>query len=89
MAVRLRDYPATPPVKWRGREHNAVMMEIQAMGLEQSRIQGWSTDNQVSISIERLSNGKLNIHAFGETTDIEIVCGWLRVVGVTPYCIAA
>lgn len=89
MAIQLREYPANPPAKWRIQEHNAVMIELQAMGVEYIELHGWSTENQVSISIEPLEGEKFRINALGASTHFELRCGWLRIVGVTPYRRAA
>lgn len=89
MTIQVRDYPANPPAKWRVQQHNAVMIEVQAMGLEHIKVLGWTTANQVSISIKRLPEGKLWIDAAGEGTEVELRCGWLRILGVTPYLQAA
>jgi hypothetical protein len=86
MHVQLRDYPARPPAKWHLQQHNTVVMELQAMGVEHFLVKGWTVDNNVSISIERLADRKLKIRAVGASVEIELRCGWLRVVGVTPYC---
>jgi len=85
ISMQIRDYPSDPPARWRMHQHNAVMIEVQAMGVEDVSIAGWSTDNKVSILVERLP-GRIRIQASGEGTDIEIRCGWLRIAGVTPYC---
>ncbi|MBY0503852.1 MAG: immunity 50 family protein [Bryobacteraceae bacterium] len=85
MVVQLRDYPASPPAKWRLQDNNAVTMDLQALGVEQITLSGWSTENQVSILIERAAGGQLRLRARGTTTDVEILCGWLRIIAVTPY----
>jgi hypothetical protein len=46
---------------------------------------GWTIDNNVSISIERLADRKLKIRGVGASVEVELRCGWLRVAGVTPY----
>jgi hypothetical protein len=89
MMVQMRDYPAFPPPKWRLEEHNAVLIELQAMAVNHVVAHGWTSENRVSISIERIADGNLQIRAFGEALEIELRCGWLRVAGVTPYRIAA
>lgn len=89
MGVQIRDYPANPPAKWRLQDHNAVMIELQAMGVEHFVEQGWTVDNQVSISIERVANEKIYIQMSGGSIELELRCGWLRVVGVSPYNRAA
>ena len=85
MSIQAREYPANPPAKWRLQEHNAVTIELQAMGVELFEIHGWTTENLVSIWIDRLPSRKLDIRASGAATDVKLRCGWLRIVGVTPY----
>jgi Immunity protein 50 len=85
MSIQAREYPEEPPARWRMQGDNAVIIELEAMGVDHIKLEGWDTENLVSISINRLPDGKLNLHAFGTTTDIEPRCGWLRVVGVKPY----
>lgn len=85
VSILAREYPEEPPARWRMQGHNAVMIELQAVSVDHIQLEGWTTENLVSISINRLPDGNLNLHAFGTTTDIELRCGWLRIVGVTPY----
>jgi hypothetical protein len=85
MAIQLHEYPPNPPTKWRMHDYNAVAIQLQAMGIEHVELHGWASEDRVSISIDRLPNGKLRIHASGPTADFELICGWLRVAGVTPY----
>jgi hypothetical protein len=59
------------------------------MGVEHVRILGWTTENEVSISVDRSPEGGLRIQAVGGATDIELRCGWLRISKITPYCRAA
>jgi hypothetical protein len=85
MMIQIREYPANPPAKWRGERHNAVMIELQAMGVGQIELLGWTVDNRLSLAIRRLPEGNLRIVAVGTSVKVELDCGWLRVVGVTPY----
>jgi hypothetical protein len=87
ITIQIKEYPTNPPVKWRVRQYNAVTIELQAMAIEDIRILGWTTENQVSISIKRLPEGGLWFQAVG-SSEVELHCGWLRVIGVTPYCLA-
>lgn len=85
ITVQLRDYPDKPPAKWHAQKHNAVTTDLQALGVEHLLVRGWTVDNLVSIAIERLPNKKLKIRVSSKSVGIELLCGWLRVVAVTPY----
>jgi hypothetical protein len=89
MTIQVRDYPVNPPVKWRIQQYNTVTIEVQGVGLEQITMAGWAVDNLVSMVINRLPEGKLSLHATGQATEIEMRCGWLRILGVKPYRKAA
>lgn len=89
LGVTLRDYPSNPPAKWRSAGYDSVTIELQALAVSHVRLEGWTTDNEVSILIERRSEDTINIKVVGRMIAAEIACGWLRVSGLTPYKIEA
>jgi Immunity protein 50 len=85
LAIGLSECPFSAPSKWRGPDANAVVVELQLMGLESVEIEGWSTANWADIEIVRKSAAQLELLARTEKIRIHCVFGFLRILGVSPY----
>jgi hypothetical protein len=86
LSILLRDSPTTLPVRWQARHFNATAIQLQVLGIESMKLEGWSTDNRVAITIEG-SPGSLTLRAMGSGSKLRLqcMCGWVNVAGVTPY----
>lgn len=84
LSILLRDCPTTLPARWQTRRFNATSIQLQILGIESITLEGWSTDNRASITIEG-SPGNLILRATGSKLRLQCVCGWLNVEGVAPY----
>lgn len=85
LAIALNEYPENPSPRWEKSQSNAVVLEIQLMGISALSIEGWSLDNVVTLKLERRESGQLQLEAIDSTLRFKCNFGWLRITGVTPY----
>jgi hypothetical protein len=85
LSVLLRDYPVRPPTRWQRSGFNTAAIRLQMLGVENVMLEGWSTENRATITVERDLGGLLIVQAKGATFQLRCSCGWLRVDGVSAY----
>jgi hypothetical protein len=89
LTIRLDEYPASPPLKWRTKKANAVIMTLQLLALGDIEVKGWSTTNRAEMQITRLNAKQLEIVAKGAYFTIRATFGFLRIAGFSPYHFSA
>ena len=85
LVVAVKEYPGSPPLRWRTNREHAVAINLQLMALESFRIEGWSTENHGEITVFRNGEGKLELFAKGVDFQVRSTFGFLRIVRVSPY----
>ncbi len=85
LAIALNEYPASPPSRWQDDGGNAVVLNLQLLGVESIEFRGWSTTNLATIEVHREDNGLLRFRAHGSALSLLCHCGWLRVAGISSY----
>jgi hypothetical protein len=85
--IHLKDYPQNPPARWKHMygEANTVALTLQAIGITAFDVSGWSSENFVSCKISRAGEAELSIVIKGKSTEIDVVCDFLRVTYISAY----
>jgi Immunity protein 50 len=85
--IRLKDYPQNPPARWKyiHGESNTVVITLRALGINRLDISGWSTENFVSCKISRTDEEELSVVIKGNSTEIDVMCDFLRVTYISAY----
>jgi hypothetical protein len=83
--VALNEQPSKLSFRWARNEVNAVNLKLELLGVESLSLDGWATENQVTVDIRHGSSTKIAVHITGPTTQVRCGCGWLRIGGLAGY----
>ena len=85
LAVALHESPSKPSPRWQRTGANAVTLNLQMFAVEAVKMEGWSTDNKVKLTIVRESPDQMKVTAVGPRVQMSWYCRFIRVHGLTPY----
>ena len=84
LRLGLREYPKSPPVRWKQLHANAVVLDLQLMAIVSIKLDGWSTTNNATVSIQR-AGARLEVRVTGPTLELRCNCGYVRISGISGY----
>ncbi|WP_332630916.1 Imm50 family immunity protein [Citrobacter sp. ESBL3] len=81
----LRDYPSSPPKKWKIQKYNTVQLQLTAIDVKDVKLSGWSkTKYLVSLNVS-MENGFVCIRAKDDVFELYIKASFLDVSSVSAY----
>ncbi|HLL55257.1 MAG TPA: Imm50 family immunity protein [Myxococcaceae bacterium] len=87
--LRLRGdfgtFPENPPARWRLQGYNTVHFELDFFHFSDVSIQGWDSDNRVTLHLESLSGPQVALRVTGDTVNIQLRCAMLRISRLEGY----
>jgi len=81
----LRNYPSSPPKKWRLQKYNTVQMQLTAIDVKDVKLSGWSRTNYIVNLIVSKENGFVYIRASDGDFDLYIESSFLDISSVSAY----
>ena len=84
IGFRLTSFPSRPPERWLRMSANAAILELKFFVVTNVSLQGWDTENPVSVDIRRCTSGNQVVIA-GPTVKLSLTCGWIYVVKLEGY----
>jgi hypothetical protein len=84
LALDLREFPNSPPSRWKRSAANTVTLTLQLLGIGSIALNGWSATNNARVSIRR-DDHRIEVTAEGPTTQIRCLCDFIRISGVSAY----
>lgn len=84
--LNLNQYPKNPPERWRKQGFNTVQVTLNLFELEEFKMHGWSTNNILTITLEKQSNGKIFLLAQDSDTFLSVNCLCFRIAKFDAYC---
>lgn len=87
MIVAMTSFPDKPPKRWSayGQDYNSITITIDLHFLKFLSISGWSSENTVSITVERISEDLISFMAKGDNCEIHAQCGSFWIQKIQPY----
>jgi hypothetical protein len=83
--VALNEQPSKPSFRWERNGVNAVNLKLELLGVESLTLDGWASENPVTIGIQRDDSTKITVRITGLTTEFTCGCRWLRIGGLVGY----
>ena len=65
LSLALNDYPSHPPIRWKRETSNAVVIQLQCMGITDLSLNRRAGDSRVSCDISRDESGNPQIRLSG------------------------
>lgn len=66
-------------------EANAVSLVLQLLAVKDITVDGWGTENQANVDVERQGEGDIGVRINGSTMRFLCKCQFVRIVHVRPY----
>jgi len=85
LSIVLNEFPTDPPPRWKRDLANAVVLDVELLGVQSVTISGWTILNVASFRLEREQSGTIVVQAMGTDFNLRCSCGWIRVNRVSPY----
>jgi Immunity protein 50 len=83
--VALNEKPSKLSFRWERNDVNAVNLNLELLGVESLKLDGWASENSVAIGIHPGNSTKIAVHITGLTTQFRCGCGSLRIGGLAGY----
>lgn len=81
----LDDRTLRMPEKWIQREYNCIQVCITCFGIREFRLEGFTTENLVSISFCEDSSGGIAVRVLSETVCLDLSCGNVFIDEISAY----
>ena len=85
LRCNLNDFPKQPPAKWIKAEANRVQITLSCFGVRRLKIDGWGTNNLVSIRMEKLEGDAFILEAVGDAVCLRAESRRVTLDKVTAY----
>lgn len=88
-ALRLHlhptEFPEVAPARWARQQFNRVMIELHFYGLNGLKISGWSTQNEVNLSIVPLDANRKQLRLQSSSCQLETEFEFFTIARVEGY----
>jgi hypothetical protein len=84
--ICLNSFPDVPPKKWQAAGYNSIIIELDAFGVSDMTVQGWGTNNWVTLECSRAGGRpETKVRITGTDLVIEFNCDTLFLQHFHPY----